>query len=757
MSQGFLTPNLPMRHDYFPLSAVNENASKTSASDTFQPFPTPTPLSSSDSYDFSPLRSVPSAGGSASSNYGSPGTKRKRNITKLGHKIDAWWSAVRTSFSGQPDEREGRPRRGSTDQGRLSRMPTLEAMPSRTSSHLLRPVTPSTPSLRAAASASDSPNTSRPSPTRLAPYQSGTVPTGPLAPSAKIDSHRRKPSPTGIASPTGEDPDAGAAARQRRHPHLSLNLGPELDQLSPRHRSTSPQPKDGSREAGSTEPPRADVGPQGQTSLPIPVPTAIPSPVDEPRLTPGHSPGWAMTPGLVPSAPSFPLRERKPSSTTPAPVRPSVAKEGKTSSFSMQTVREQIRQRLASAKENCDKELRRIIADISAYAENEMHRDVHTPLPPTARQGSYLSALRPVEADAEDSGSDAVPEASEHGVDDRTRTDSDGGTSRAPSRAKTPRGPPTSPQNERRSSSPGNSSPRRAAAPRQRHLTSAPRDSTPRGERQARSPTASGRSSRSASHSRTHSRPHSPLPPGSSHHSSGAQSPSFGPGDHTPADSTELADSAFILVLQDVITVATEVLDTPITKFTKEPGSCAHYISRVQHIGDAWSEKPELPCRGWYVQLLLAIAGLSRVVEWWEAEKGFWSFEEGVDDSGEPILFISKPKAEGSPQPRSRGPSITSQPSPPAIGQPPASTWTPLGIDLDDTEDSPRSPVGGHARVPSNADADSETAGRVEAVSRVGDLHQAVDTIRAQTLLMELSLNGQLFQYLSSAWQDFVG
>jgi hypothetical protein len=80
--------------------------------------------------------------------------------------------------------------------------------------------------------------------------------------------------------------------------------------------------------------------------------------------------------------------------------------------------------------------------------------------------------------------------------------------------------------------------------------------------------------------------------------------------------------------------VATEVLDTPWTALTAKPGLVAQFIHQVQKIGKAWDDNPEWPCRGWYVQLLLAIAGLSRVVEWWEAEKGFWKFGEGEEEVG---------------------------------------------------------------------------------------------------------------------------
>lgn len=753
-----MTPNLPMRLDYFPLAALSEGVGKTSASDTFQPFPTPTPISSADSYDFAPLRSVTSTGGSSMSNYGSPGAKRKRNITKLGNKIDAWWSAVRTSFSGAVDEREARPRRTSTDQPRLARMPTLEAMPSRTSSHYLRPITPSTPSLRNAASASDLPSSNAPPSAGRTAYQSGYVPTGPLAPSARVDTHRRKPSPSGASSLGLDDSEVGAAGRARRNPHLSLNLGPEINSLAPRQRSPSPAPKAKDADsAASTNPPLADVGPQGQTSLPIRVPTSVMSPPEDPRLTPGHSPMWVATPALVPSEPTSSIHPRK-SQTLPAPNRPKISREGQKSSFSMHTVRQQIRQRLASAKDNCDKELRRIISDISTYVETEMHRDVHTPLPPGLRQFGQVGELPTVErsrrrsragpVEYDDSGSELATGTSEGGMDEGSRNDSDGAeTSIAPSRTKTPRGPPISPQGDRRRSSARAASPRRPSiVPRQRHLTSAPREGF-LGERQARSPPGSTPSSRSASHSR----PHSPMPPGSGHRRSGSQSPAFPASSPDLVDSIEVSDSAFIVLLQEIITIATEVLDTPITKLTKEPGACAEYISRVQRVGDAWSDNPELPCRGWYVQLLLAVAGLSRVVEWWEAEKGFWSFEEGVDDSGEPILFVAKPTAEDSPDSRTRGISIGSQPSPPIIAQKGVQpAWSPLGIDLGESAMA-TSPGAVHAREP------SATAAEVDARSRVGDLHQAVDTIRAQTLLMELSLNGQLFQYLSSAWQDLVG
>lgn len=210
---------------------------------------------------------------------------------------------------------------------------------------------------------------------------------------------------------------------------------------------------------------------------------------------------------------------------------------------------------------------------------------------------------------------------------------------------------------------------------------------------------------------------------------------------------SSLAQSAFIVLLQEIITVATEILDTPISKLTARPGSCAEYILRVQQIGKAWDDNPELACRGWYVQLLLAVAGLSRVIEWWEAERGFWTFDDGDDADAEPILFVAKPITEDSPEMRARGDSYSSSTAAPiSLGAP---KWSPLGIDL-----GVQSEAGDAAQQVSDADIQLDEDATQQ---HAEDLRQTVEEIRNSTLLMELSLDGQLFQYLSSAWQELVG
>ncbi|GAA6047829.1 hypothetical protein JCM3770_004663 [Rhodotorula araucariae] len=759
-TNAFLTPSIPgQHHDYFPLTG---HGAGTSRSSSFQPMATASPMTIGDPFDFAPLGMSSSRTGSTGSQVGSPSARRKRNFAKLGNKIDAWWSAVRTSFAGAEEDKT-RHRRTSHNHA-LSPMPTIEPLPSRTSSQLLRPNSPGTPTLRNIASTSD---LLRPSLATSVPTFKAGVPGGALAPAARVDSqHRGKAGSDPRAVSSGEESDGATTSRIRRNPHLSLNLGPTMNNMLPVRLSPLSSPSIPSSapaeemEGAPSSPPKASPVREAETSLPVPVPV-LPFSPDESRLTPDHSPMWDRTPGLVTSQMQLGARERQ--SSTLSQTRPKVSKEGKSSSFSMQTVRQQIRQRLASAKENCDKELRRIVAGITAYVETELHRDISTPMPfgfgsgagPGNRFGElsvddgspqgYASTV-----ENEDSGSEAVANADDEPMEELAFTDSDGAsTSIPPSRLKTMTS--GTPHAGRRRSAPRSESPRRASLQvRQRRLTSAPRDSSQVGERRPRSAGGRGGRSNESSRSNSQSRSHSPLPPGR-RHVSGSRSPGLSAlGVFPQASATDLAQSALIVLLQEIIMVATEVLDTPISKLTSRSGMCGEYIQRVQQIGEAWTENSELPCRGWYVQLLLAVAGLSRVVEWWEAEKGFWSFDDPGEGDGEPILFVAKPTADASPEVRARGESFSSIPSLPAL-QPPANPrWSPLGIDLGDRMEVLSEPEG-RSREPTQALQEVDTQQRAD------DLRQAVETIRSQTLLVELSLDGQLFQYLSSAWRDLVG
>ncbi|GAA6061906.1 hypothetical protein JCM10212_000531 [Sporobolomyces blumeae] len=762
----FLTPGVSFSTPYFPLTATSSTSPVF-----FHPATTATPLSIAEPYGFPNLKRSTSNSNSQNSFAGSPGGKRRRNFAKLGNKIDAWWSAVRTSFAGADDERGSRHRRTSIDQPASSLAPvgSIEPVTSRTSSQYVRPMSPGTPGLRTVASAQDLPRSS----SMLTATMPTVVPMGALAPAARADSHGRlRPPPERTrttSSGSEQDSDVGTT-KSWRNPNLSLNLGPSFNNLIPpkqQGRTAMPEKisphSDSSKSPADTtafglSPPVADMPPSGPRSAPEPaahpVPISARDSLEGTGFSPGESPRWDRTPALVPTAAHFPVRGRQvtmPNKLPSAQGEPDREKEKKSlerQGFSMHTVRTQIRQRLASAKESCDNELRRIIEGISTFVEKDLQQDLATPAPLGFDEGRFGDLVQ----DDLAGGYTSTPEAESEGeavgdtdherpVDETGYTDSDGGsTRRPPSRYKTPHlsatpegsgGKRASVENRARSGSP-----RRASlAPRRRHLTSVPRD-----EKTTRSGPGSNASSRSNSRSR------SPLPPGL-RRSSGARSPGTG---YLPTQAASLADGAFIVLLQEIITVATEILDTTISKLTARPGSCAEYITKVQQIGEAWNDNPELPCRGWYVQLLLAVAGLSRVVEWWEAEKGFWSFEDADNEDAEPILFISKGgNVEDSPEIRARADTL-SVPSLSPTSALQTSRWSPLGIDLGSPEES--SP----ARV---ARSREPTAGvnPEEAKSRAEELKQAVEAITSQTLLMELSLDGQLFQYLSSAWQDLVG
>ncbi|KAI5474189.1 serine/threonine protein kinase RIM15, partial [Pseudohyphozyma bogoriensis] len=619
---GFLTPNPPVQ--YFPLHA-------SVPSPGFQPRTTANPA-----FEFEGS-SVGSPSSVATSSL-SPGGKRKKNF-KLGTKIDAWWSAVRTSFSAGSEEEKNAERdrnRRTSDTPPISS--SLQPIVSRTSNQFARPTTPGTPALRNVASAQDLGSRVQTPANESAP----PVPTGALAPIARLGPTLKPPLTSGGSGGSDPDSDTATAKDSRwRNPHLSLNLGPSFNSLiTPKDRSRKAA-ADSSNSGSDVTPFSPTEAPPSHSTAPTSQPLASGLPMTSAALTPGDAMLWDQTPGLVPTSSVFPTRGIKAGKD----VRPEAikdAKAGLNANFSMHSVRQQIRLRLASAKDNCDKALKKLVQGITAHVELELHKQIQGPFGgfEEGQFGELVGDDGYASVDV-DSESEAVVDV-DAGYDTQN-TDSDSGPAQS-------------------------------------------MQSLPQAEA----------------------------------------------GGHTD----------LMVVLQDIITVATEILDTPISKLTARPGSCAEYIERVQVIGKAWEDDPELPLRGWYVQLLLAVAGLSRVVEWWEAERGFWTFEDADDEDAEPILFIAKPTTEedlrgsggqgGSPATSSTSPT---QPA----------KYSPLGIDLGGGDESAGEPA------EATEDSHAVTAGDAE------DLRQAVETVTSQTLLMELSLNGQLFQYLSSAWLDLVG
>ena len=266
-------------------------------------------------------------------------TKRRRN---LGGKIEAWWSAVKSGFSVQvpeeiarpgiplPRHRETRPAKevpGSTGLGQRARQHSNLPLEPEISGRTLKSQTSAT-TLRT-----------------IAPSMSQSQP-----PSAGL-SH---PPPTpSAAMKTSTAEDARKAlpleANRKRQPPLSLDLDKAMSTFnSPRFGKARP-------EFGRE---RSD------------------SPPDSPRGTRKLSQPWGRS---KPSSGSS-SGDRSPFEATLAGHRDSGLKSSGRSIQSPPTMsyskditinymRQQIRQRLALSKQNCDNELRKIVASINSFVE----------------------------------------------------------------------------------------------------------------------------------------------------------------------------------------------------------------------------------------------------------------------------------------------------------------------------------------------------------------------------------------------------
>lgn len=275
-------------------------------------------------------------------------------------------------------------------------------------------------------------------------------------------------------------------------------------------------------------------------------------------------------------------------------------------------------------------------------------------------------------------------------------------------------------------------------------------------------PTRSGQSSRSTSRSR------SPLPPLTTHGSfSEGGAPSASANHHR--SSRILVDDPIdpiMSALYEIISVATDITEMSITQLAAQPKVCEALVQRIQNIGKAWDEHPDWHGRNWYVQVLLAVASLSRVVEWWEAEKQFWNFDDNDDEQDEPLTFVTKAADEplAVPTPTVRRPSTNLD-----------------GFKLDDRDQdkhhlmarttsqvrksrdehpkdlsgsgTPREPTENASRGSSKILQNSESA-RVLATER---LRLQAETAQNQNIVMELGLDGDHFLWVNYAWRFVVG
>lgn len=662
-------------------------------------------------------------------------------------------------------------------------------LPGRTSAHLARPdsTLPTPPNkLRHTASASD-----------LTPekkvYGGGQLPMGALAPAARIPTYYEPHQRLNSAGSEGDGSSGSGGASKndfkRRNPQLSLRLDPRFQPAGTAHR-LGERPSMASRTSSTSLSSRS-----GPSSVPADtvfkeprLPAALLARQSEhtPSLTPGQSPIWDKTPGLVPSTHGQDLglvrtvsrssaAQKLTAPTTPAQVAPS---------FSMSHIREHIKHRLSGAKQNCDKELKKIITGITVYVEKELdnerafasglvsrqeeegghYGDVYSESPAAVLSNEESDAGNEAEDELESRlGSTTRPGLSHMNTGSSNSTDPPRSGFGSPTltypqqvRKQSPQGP--GPGRGRTS---GNASPRRASMPTKRHPLGTPirpADLAARLERSLDLDRAANIPSSSRTTSTSTSRSRSPMP---MQRSGSAVNRNSSAEWFKKQDAPEEDDKRkFLHSLQEIVAVSLEIQDTSVTDLTDDPSACAHLIRRVQKIGQRWDDHPNWPLRGWYVQLLLAVAGLSRVAEFWAEERGFWNFEDQKESSdNEPILFVAKSTAQDEEasmvtQPRSRAAStVIGLHRTPAKEDRLSVIPSPLGIDL------------GVHRVEEDAPAD--TSMKVSAPVMVAEqssraeeaevLREAVEEVRSATILMELALDGESFQYLSPIWEDVVG
>ncbi|KAK4515895.1 uncharacterized protein ATC70_010853 [Mucor velutinosus] len=182
----------------------------------------------------------------------------------------------------------------------------------------------------------------------------------------------------------------------------------------------------------------------------------------------------------------------------------------------------------------------------------------------------------------------------------------------------------------------------------------------------------------------------------------------------------------FILTLQDVICLAQSVLDTDLEIFLENSGACADTVSSIQAVGLKWEYHKEWPCREWYVRLLLSVAALNRVVEWWQAERSFWSSATTT--------------------------TATVIPTPTTTSNSTTTTVTPLFKPAMLTEEAASSVS--TLRTRDNSVLSSTCHPNEDETCQ---LQEEADIGQSRTIVMELSLTSSIIQYLSPVWHDVIG
>lgn len=162
------------------------------------------------------------------------------------------------------------------------------------------------------------------------------------------------------------------------------------------------------------------------------------------------------------------------------------------------------------------------------------------------------------------------------------------------------------------------------------------------------------------------------------------------------------------------------------------------------------------------MQILLALASLTRVVEWWEAENKFWNFtEEGdlteaKDGEDEPFLFVLKPESDEND---------TFKPTSPfALDHHYLKEQDPKALMVRDeyrTRFSPSKPSSLSGRQSRDETAREQTLSKPQdpapRFQTAETLREVTDFARYTTIFLELAADGDHVVSVNLAWRVVVG
>lgn len=272
-------------------------------------------------------------------------------------------------------------------------------------------------------------------------------------------------------------------------------------------------------------------------------------------------------------------------------------------------------------------------------------------------------------------------------------------------------------------------------------------------------------------------------------HASNSFSPSTPVNSSPNANVTLISEDSyqptpFILTLQELIAVAQLMLDTPLKTILDSKGACTNFVTKLQVIGKAWDYNTKWPCKASYVKALLAVAGLARVVQWWEAERSHWMQGVAVpaktkDGSRPSSLYLNK--SDGSngaiTQPTAENSELSTLNIGEAdfdgskrMGQPPGHRLSLMGPDqIEDAESSTGSDevelnpeiVSGTVTMEALVESLKEDADEQARLTKEDTLQLKREAEKGQSknVVMELSLDMDdiTILYLSPSWSELLG